>query len=447
MRGGSPMAGEAVLLIDDDPLFRDAAADYLQRDGLVLRSVEDLASADRRLDDRVGLVILDQRLPDGYGLPWVQAMRARGHRARVLVVTAHPRVDDAVDALRLGIDDYLTKPIDLETLRLSVLRSLETIRLEQVDRLMRRERKRERGKQLVGDGLAQVRRLAALAATATSPVLITGETGTGKSLAAASIHYQAPGERPFVKVNCAAIPETLVEAELFGVEQGAFTGAGRSREGLFELADGGTLFLDEIGELELGVQAKLLGVLEDGAARRVGGQRDRRFEVRVIAATNVDVEAAIEQGRLRRDLFYRLDVVRLDLPPLRERLGDLPDLVATLLEGLPGGRGGSLAAGEAERLRAYPWPGNVRELRNVLERSLLISPRDRLMPSRVLPAAVDLGRSSSGSPEPAALESLKTVEMAHIQRVLAACDHNRTKAARVLGIGLATLRRRLNRSI
>ena len=312
---------------------------------------------------------------------------------------------------------------------------------------MRRERKRERGKRLVGDGLVQVRHLAAVAATTTSPVLVTGETGTGKTLAAASIHHQTPGERPFVKVNCAAIPETLVEAELFGVEQGAFTGAGKSREGLFELADGGTLFLDEIGELELGVQAKLLGVLEDGAARRVGGHRLRRFEVRVIAATNADVEAAIEQGRLRRDLFYRLNVVRLDLPPLRERLEDLPELVAALLEGLPGGRGGRLAVGEAEQLRAYPWPGNVRELRNVLERSLLLSPRDRLMPSRVLPAAVAPHRSSSGSREPAALQSLKTVEMTHIQRVLAACSHNRTRAARVLGIGLATLRRRLNRSI
>jgi DNA-binding NtrC family response regulator len=440
------VSGERVLLVDDDSLFRDAAADWLERDGLVVYTAGDLATAQQLLAEGISLVVVDQRLPDGNGLSLVQRLRDQGHRARVLVVTGHPEVGDAVEALRLRIDDYLTKPLKLEVLRLSVLRSLETLRLERTDRLAQREHDHERGQRLIGNGLAAARQLIAVAAASTSPVLITGETGTGKSLAATAIHYRGDAQRPFVKVNCAAIPETLVEAELFGVEKGAFTGATASREGLFELADGGTLLLDEIGELDLGVQAKLLGVLEDGAARRVGGTRPRRFRVRIIAATNVDVGQAVESGRFRRDLFYRLNVVRIDLPPLRDRLDDLPELIPALLAKLPNGRGAVLAAGDEALLRRYRWPGNVRELCNLLERALLIDPPQSLAPSRLLPDAMH-GEPSSATPvrhQP--LASLQQVEEEHIQRVVASCGGNRTQAARVLGIGLATLRRRLNRS-
>ncbi len=455
------MNPQTILLVDDDGLFRETAAELLAEDGLQVRTAADLASARTQLDQAVALLVVDQRLPDGHGLSLVQDLREQGHRARVLIVTAHPEVGDAVEALRLRIDDYLTKPIDLETLRLSVLRSLETVRLEQTQRLMRREQDLERTETLVGDGLAEVRRLVATAAATTGPVLITGETGTGKSLAAKAIHYQGSGDRPFVKTNCAAIPDTLVEAELFGVEKGAFTGAGSSREGLFELASDGTLFLDEIGELSPTVQAKLLGVLEDGRARRVGGGDDRDFSVRVLAATNVDVAAAIERGEFRRDLFYRLNVLRIDLPPLRSRLGDLPDLVPALLRQLSGARDLHLAAGEMSRLQGYSWPGNVRELRNVLERSLLLAGTDKLAPSSFLPAnrpskglrdVQDSGSLDGAKPDakaptaPEDLPTLEEMEMAHIHRMLQACGGNRTHAARHLGIGLATLRRKINRS-
>ncbi len=439
------MSGETILIVDDDVFFCELAGDRLRADGLEVRVAQDLASAERQLDERVALLVVDQRLPDGQGLSLVKTLRDRGHHARALVVTGYPQVGDAVEALRLGIDDYLTKPIDLETLRLSVLRSLETVRLEHVDRLVRRERAVERQARIAGDGLEEVRRLVGIAAQEAMPVLITGATGTGKSLAAMAIHHQGRHERPFVKVNCAAIPETLVEAELFGVEKGAFTGAGASREGLFELANGGTLFLDEIGELEPGVQAKLLGVLEDGAVRRVGGSRDRRFSVRVIAATNVDVVTAMEKGRFRQDLYFRLNF-QIEIPPLRSRLGDLPELIAVLLAALPTGRGGKLATGEEDRLRAYPWPGNVRELRNVLERSLLIHPVDALAPSQLLPTGPEWTKPGADLVESGPLETLEAVEMAHIRRMVDACGGNRTRAAEVLGIGLATLRRRLNRS-
>lgn len=435
-----------VLLVDDDDLYREVLGERLRADGLAILEAPDLASARAQIDRRLSVVVLDQQLPDGHGLTLAQALRDRGSRARIIIVTGHPEVDDAVTALRLRIDDYLAKPIDLETVRLAVLRSLETLRLEDVDRLVRREKAQAGGSTLIGGSLDEARRLVTIAAETQSPVLITGETGTGKSLAARAIHEQSAASRPLVKVNCAAIPETLVEAELFGVERGAFTGAGASREGLFELADGGSLFLDEIGELDIGIQAKLLGVLDDGCVRRVGGSRDRRFEVRIIAATNVDVADAVADGRFRRDLFYRLNVIRIDLPPLRERIADLGDLVEVLLGALPRGRGAALAPGEIDRLSRYRWPGNVRELRNLLERSLLIDPSSALLPSRLLPNAGETpDRAALPPASPESLETLETVQTVHIERVLQACDGNRTRAAKVLGIGLATLRRRLNR--
>jgi len=455
---GRPGSGPLdVLLVDDDDLFRDAASHLLRRNGLRVRSAPDLEGARRHLVAALPLLVVDERLPDGSGLSLVRELREAGHPARVLVVTGHPELPKAVEALRLRIDDYLTKPVEPEELRLSVLRSLETARLERVERLaLRRDDAERQSARLVGASLDEVRRLVWLAASAESPVLITGETGTGKGLVAASIHFAGqpagalarPGEpsreRPLVKVNCAAIPESLIEAELFGVAKGAYTGAGESREGLFELADRGTLFLDEVGELYPAVQAKLLAVLEDGAARRVGGSQPRSFSVRVLAATNVDPELAVAAGSFRQDLFYRLNVLRIHVPPLRRRLGDLPELVEALLANHPGGSQATLAEGELERLAEYRWPGNVRELGNVLERALLLDDPQNLRPSTLLPSGQDVGQmDAANTPGAKPLEPLAGVEKRHILDTLERCDGNRSRTAETLGIGVATLYRRL----
>ncbi|MCH9651202.1 MAG: sigma-54 dependent transcriptional regulator [Deltaproteobacteria bacterium] len=435
-----------VLIVDDDSLFRDSLAAFLERDGMQVEKAADLASARRKVDGRIGVVILDQRLPDGDGLSLIQELRNAGLPARVLMVTAHPDLSNAVDGLRLRIDDYMSKPIEPEVIRHAVLRSFETLRLERLEQLTERNSEGKRQTtHLIGPSLEEVRRLVSVAGTSPSPVMISGETGTGKGLVASAIHFASPGRsRPWVKINCAAIPPTLVEAELFGVEKGAFTGAGSARPGLFELADGGTLFLDEVGELDSTVQSKLLAVLEDGSARRVGGSRLRYFTVRVIAATNLNLATAVEAGRFRQDLLYRLDVLRIDIPPLRERLGDLPELVQALLLNLPGGRGAQLQEGELERLAHLSWPGNVRELRNLLERSLLLHPATSLRPSALTndSSAKPLAKGTTPSPS---TETLEEVERHHILSSLAANGGNKSLTARQLGIGIATLRRKLIR--
>ncbi len=432
-----------VLVVDDNQLWCEMVATYLARDDHDVRSAFTLAEARGVLAVGPQVVILDQQLPDGEGLDLAQEILEQGLPTRILMVTGHPRIGDAVQALRLRIDDYLSKPVELEVVRHAVLRSAESLRLEQVDALHRRRTESDRSRlRLVGQGLQATRSLVERIGQSDCPVLITGETGSGKSLIAKAVHYVRGDERPFVKLNCAALPEGLVEAELFGVERGAFTGATASRTGLFELAHGGTLFLDEIGELSPAVQAKLLGVLEDGESRRVGGSKPRRFDVRIISATNRDLEQAMAEGAFRSDLFFRLDIGRLRVPPLRDRLGDLPALVDFLLQSF-GVHPLALAPGEIERMAQYPWPGNVRELRNLLERSVLLHEPLALRPSSLLPAvslpavAVEAG-NGSGS-----VERLDTLEKRHILAVLSHFDGHRQRTAEALGIGVSTLRRKL----
>lgn len=288
-----------------------------------------------------------------------------------------------------------------------------------------------------GLGLAIARRLVTQMAPARAPVLLIGETGTGKSLAARTIHDLSGCRGPFVKVNCAAIPAGLIESELFGVERGAYTGATASRPGLFELADHGTLFLDEIGEVELAVQAKLLAVLEDGAARRVGGSRTIRFETRVVTATNRALAEAVDAGTFRADLYYRLDILRVEVPPLRTHPGDIAALCSLHLHRL--GVPDTLAEGELARLERYAWPGNTRELFGILERAALLQ-TPPFEPSRFLDLA---GPTPTGAPAEGPLLPLAEVEKQHILRVLDACGGHRQRSADVLGIGVATLQRRL----
>ena len=425
-----------VLVVDDDALFCDALRDALACEGAEAVTALSVGAARELAAEGFAVAVVDNQLADGDGLSLVPELVRAHPRVKVILCTAHPGLDNAVAALRLGLFDYVAKPVDLPVLLAAVGRALRLLALEQLELVEEHRKATDRRPCLVGRSVvtASLRALIARAAGVRAPVLITGETGTGKTLVARSIHAEGAPSRPFVHVNCAALPAGLVESELFGSERGSFTGASQTREGLFELADGGTLFLDEVGELAAPIQAKLLTALEEGWIRRVGGARSRRVEARIIAATNADVEGAVARGALRADLYYRLNVLRLELSPLRQCLEDLPELCAHLLAQLAGGRGATLAEGELAALARYPWPGNTRELRNVLERALVLQGPGPLRPSALLAAP---------SPPPTNELSLPDVERRHILATLDRLAGNRARAARALRVSVATLRRKL----
>lgn len=444
------MTTRRVLVVDDDRLLGVAVADALRPSGLNVTCVDTAAGARAAVaETSFDVIVLDQQLPDGEGARLCPELLAANGDAKIIFVTAFPSYEHAVKALRAGAWDYRSKPFELDELVRSVTRALGTSRLERVERLSALQR---RAAPVEGpgadDGPAGARALIAAAALADAPVLLTGETGTGKNRVARAIH-DASGRRdgPWVTVNCAAMPEHLIEAELFGWERGAFTGAVGAREGLLELAEGGTLLLDELGDMPLHLQSKLLTVLEDREVRRLGGRGARAIDVRVIAATNADLDARVAAGTFRADLYYRLAVLRVDLPPLRERLDELPALCADLLAALrPGHPPPRLPPQELERLAAYRWPGNVRELRNVLERALLLH-GDAPRPSELLAAPTRLVALAERRPAPANAEpedlSLARLERRTIERALARSQGNLTAAARLLGLSLSTLKRRV----
>lgn len=385
-----------ILVVDDSELTGQQVSQLLAAPGLEIQVCREGTTALEWLVERPYSVVLTElRLADINGLDLIREIRDRDLPVTVVVMTADASVPDAVEAMKLGAYDFLAKPIDTIRLELLVNQALEDRRLiDEVADLRNRLRRRNAYHNILGrsrrmmDVFARVERVASSSCT----VLITGETGTGKELVAQAIHYSDPTRTGKLDaVNCAALPEQLIESELFGHERGAFTGADRQRKGRFELASGTTLFLDEIGELPLGMQAKLLRVLQDGIFERVGGTESIRTDCRVIAATNLDLAAAVAAGRFREDLFYRLNVVSIDLPPLRERLEDVPLLVnhflAKLVErGLPSR---TLAHETLSRLMRYDWPGNVRELEHLIEQLVVTTPGPVIepenLPSQIVP--------------------------------------------------------------
>jgi DNA-binding NtrC family response regulator len=438
---------KTLLIIDDDRVFCEAVRDYLSsdtvevllahkaKDGLTLCSLQ-----------QIDVVLLDQQLPDGEGHTLCPTILQYNDQTKIIFDTAYPSFDNAVKAIRSGAFDYLSKPFDLEELALAVKQAFRTLELEQVEQVQDYQRTRERENAVVvtGEGLADSMQLAEIAAATSAPVLITGETGTGKTLVAKAIHYKGPASSaPFISINCASLPENLIEAELFGYEKGAFTGAVSTKRGIFEMAEGGTLFLDEIGEIPPHLQAKLLSVIEDKRLRRIGSESLRPVNARIIAATSVTLEDTLGAA-FRKDLYYRLSVVRIHLPPLRERRQDIPALCMHLLGQLSGGRQIRIEQDELKRLMAYNWPGNVRELKNILERSVLLQQGPLFKPSELL------GETPQDPPESCpplqgndALLSLEEVEQRHIREVLDKLAGNYTRAAKVLGISLSTLKRKL----
>jgi DNA-binding NtrC family response regulator len=337
--------------------------------------------------DQPAAVLLDINLPDGSGLEVLRQIRHRQSDAVVIMITANVLVDETIAALRGGAYDFIGKPINLEELQVAIRNGIEAGRLRREVNLFRRERAQQFSfDQIVGESQSMREMLALahkVAESEVSSVLLQGESGTGKDLVVKAIHYHSSrAEHPFVAINCAALPGTLIESELFGYEKGAFTDAKARKEGLFEQAEGGTLFLDEIGELELSLQAKLLRVLEEGSFRRVGGLKDLPLDVRVIAASNRDLKTEGEAGRFRSDLFYRLSVIQIDIPPLRERGDDVRLLAEHYMSSFRKRlRKNNINSIEPEALaafRSYEWPGNVRELRNVIERAMILEDSDEI---------------------------------------------------------------------
>jgi len=443
-----------ILIVDDDKNFSLSVRDYLRADDVEVHVAHTGADclavcAGRRID----VVLLDQQLPDAEGADLCAAILTSNSQTKILFATAFPSFDNAVKAVRGGAFDYLSKPFELEELDLAIKQALRTLDLEKVEQFQNYQSERGREENvLIGESgrITEVQRMIDLAADADAPVLVTGETGSGKNVAARAIHFRGPlKQAPFVSINCAALPEHLIEAELFGHEKGAFTGAAALKKGMFEVAEGGTLFLDEIGEMPAALQAKLLGVLDDGTFRRLGSTTVINAQVRIIAATNIDLEKAVRTRKFREDLYYRLGVIKLHLPPLRERKEDLTVLAAFLVTRAAKGRQLRLADGEIEKLTQYDWPGNVRELKNVLERAVILQHGEELRPSEFLEQAQKKavsrlpGRQTAMQAAPSL--SMDEVEKGHILSALAAHDNNYSRAARAIGISLSTLKRRLKK--
>jgi DNA-binding NtrC family response regulator len=445
MKGKS---SRTVLVVDDEKPFCDAVRDYLEDARIEVLTAQSGADGLKICGQRkVDVVLLDQKLPDGEGHALAPRILEKNDQAKIIFITAFPSFENAVTAVRMGACDYLSKPIDPEELKMMVHGAMRTLDLEQVEQFQDYTREKERTTAvLVGNSgpFSEVLRIVEMAATTDAPVLITGETGTGKNLVAKSIHFKGPkAKAAFVSINCAALPENLIEAELFGHEKGAFTGALGIKKGMFEMADGGTIFLDEVGDMPLHLQSKLLSVLEDRSIRRIGGTTVLPVSVRIIAATNADLEQALGKS-FRKDLFYRLSVIRIHIPPLREHRDDLPALCMHILTEVSNGRITDLSPEEVKLLKAYDWPGNVRELRNILERCVLLQKDGPLHPSDLISTtAVPVGQEHTWQQVSCELKTLEQMERELIRFTLSKLSGNITQSARALGISLSTLKRKI----
>jgi DNA-binding NtrC family response regulator len=443
----------AILIIDDDDLVVASLVDHLSaNDYPVFKAATGNEGLVVFEQQRPAIVLLDQELPDGKGLDICRRLLEIDPVVKTIFITAYATVRTAVDAMQAGAFNYLTKPFSVEELMISIRMAERSARLEGQLKVHAYEKAHHnRQQRLVGTSrvMRELREQIALFAASDAAVLITGETGVGKNMVARAIHDLHKERDTFLTINCAAIPENLMEAEYFGHEKGVFTGAHARREGIFELADGGTLLLDEIGEVPYHLQAKLLTTIEEGTVRRVGGRGAIPVDVRIIATTNRSLETAIAEKRFREDLYYRLAVVTLHVPPLRRRLVDIPELATTFMRRFSN-KPLKIPSAHLERMRAYPWRGNVRELRNVIERAVLLCRGDSIYPADLLFDAPM--KACSNEAAEAAAPSLKgtdqrldTMIQAHINQVLRTMGGNKTQAARRLGISLSTLKRRLKR--
>src|SRR5499433_2321873 len=449
------MTNEKVLIVEDEENERTGLAELVSSWGYSAETARDGQDGyEKALSWSPSIVITDLKMPRLSGLELLEKISGDSQTVAVIVVTAQGTIDSAVQAMRIGAYDYITKPIDTSRLR-TILQNASALLGARVELEATRRKLRDAGSlgSLVGPSkkMQEIFRLIEMVAPSTASVLITGASCTGKELVARTIHELSPRRgRPFVAINCAAIPETLIESEIFGHEKGAFTGALERRTGCFELAEGGTLLLDEIGEMPIATQAKLLRVLEDRKLRRLGSKVETTVDVRVLAATNKVPEEAVARGELRNDLYYRLNVFNIHMPPLREHKEDLPELVQTLLADMSQKHGRKVATISDAVLHIfqnYSWPGNVRELRNTLERAVIVCDGS-VVETKHLPPGFGQGtvRSAAGDPDAVRLGVGTTVEEAErllILKTLEATSNNKTRAAEILGISLKTLHNKL----
>jgi len=445
------MANATVLVVDDEQLIRWSLVERLRDEGHHVIEAGTGAEALERCTGDVDLALLDFRLPDGDGLGLLRQMRRQYPDLVVIMMTAYTSVDMAVQAMKEGAYHYVGKPFNLDEVAVLVQKALETTALRREVRALRAGQAEQYDlDRIVGDSSVMQELKALLAKVAVSPastVLLTGESGTGKDLAAKVVHHlSSRAGRPFMNITCSALPEQLLESELFGHERGAFTDARQQKRGLLESADGGTVFLDEIGEMVPALQAKLLRVLEEKAFKRVGGAADVRVDVRVIAATNRNLEEAVAQGKFREDLYYRLNVLPVVLPPLRDHPGDIPQLVtyyvaAFAREFRKQVRGVTPEA--LEQLQRHGWPGNIRELRNAVERAVLLAETDRLGPEQF--PMLSARPASSAFELPPNGVNLDELERDLVAQALTRSGGNQTRAAALLGLNRDQIRYRIEK--
>lgn len=452
--------GSRILVVDDEKMIRWSLGQALESAGYTVDQAADGAEAIETLGREVpDLVLLDFKLPDRSGIEVLKSAKKIAPRIPVVMITAHASVGGAVEAMKEGAYDYISKPFEIEEMIQTVKRALEAGNLrEEVARQREESRKNFGVNNIIAKSSAMkevVRLIQRVAASEASTLLLLGESGVGKGLVARALHFEgAHWEKPFMNITCTALAENLLESELFGHEKGSFTDAKAQKKGLFELADGGTVFLDEIGDLSPGLQGKLLRVLEDKTFRRVGGTRDIKVSVRIITATNKNLAKEVEAGRFRSDLYFRLKVIPIEIPALKDRLEDILPLAESFVQNFNSDFKKFVRGMDSEAqklLREYPWPGNVRELRNAIERAVLLTEGETLV-VQDLPGEI---RGAAGSQTPAPISGsfklpprgivLDDVEREFVQQALERARGNRTRAARLLGINRDQMRYRIEK--
>ncbi len=445
------MAKPTILVVDDEQLIRWSLSERLTQEGYPVVEAQNASEALERHREGVALVLLDYRLPDSDGLTVLKKIKEANPDTLVILLTAVSSVATAVEAMKAGAYHYANKPFNLDEIVMLVEKALETTELQREVRALRaRQAQPYSFDRIVGESAAIAELKVLLRKIASSPastVLLTGESGTGKDLAAKVLHYASDrANRPFMNITCSALPETLLESELFGHERGAFTDASQQKRGLFEMADGGTVFLDEIGEMVPGLQAKLLRFLEEKTFKRVGGSTDIRVDVRVVAATNRNLEDEVKGNRFREDLYYRLNVLPIALPPLRARPDDIPRLANYFIDMFNTEfrkRVRRIAPETMKRIQAYGWPGNIRELRNAIERAMLLAEGDELTDAPLSGGAGS--RLSEGVQLPAHGVDLEQLERSLVVQALERAGWNQTRAATLLGVNRDQIRYRIEK--
>ncbi len=443
-----------ILVVDDEPLQRDILKTILDSEGYETHTAASGKEALSMLETiHPDVILSDLRMEGMDGLDLIEAIPRKPFEPSIIIITAHGTISSAVEAVKKGAFDYLTKPLDKDILLLNVRRGIERATLLKENIQLQRELFRKFNIEGIIGRSAKMQTaidITKKVSPSSVTVLITGESGTGKELVARAIHYNSPRRaRPFIAINCAAIPDNLFESELFGYEAGAFTGAVSRKEGLFRTADGGTLFLDEIGDLSLPMQSKFLRVLQDKEIRRVGGKDSIKVDVRVIAATNKDLEKELNEGRFREDLYYRLKVVSIKLPPLKERIEDISELSAFFVHKYNrefGRRVKDIDSAALKMLCEYHWPGNIRELETVIERAVLMNDKDRITSedikndlwSRQCKTSFDLDIPDEGI-------DFEDLEKELMKKALSKANGNASKAAKLLGMSYKTFLYRLEK--